>query len=76
MGDRISCHGAPPTSACAAFIKESRMEFANANKVYRKSRGSPNDRFSWIERKCPGSAADPKRKPNPPLCAPQVDASF
>jgi hypothetical protein len=32
-------------SACAAFIKESRMEFANANKVYRKSGGSPNDRF-------------------------------
>jgi hypothetical protein len=38
---RISCHGVLPTSACAAFIKESRMEFANANKVYRKSRGSP-----------------------------------
>jgi hypothetical protein len=38
---RISCHGAPPTSACAAFITESRMEFANANKVYRKSGGSP-----------------------------------
>jgi hypothetical protein len=30
-------HGAPPTSACAAFIKESRMKCANANKVHRKS---------------------------------------
>jgi hypothetical protein len=43
---RISCHGAPPTSACAAFIKESRMEFANANKVYRKSGGSPSTALS------------------------------
>jgi hypothetical protein len=38
---RISCHVAPPTSACAAFIKESRMEFTNAIKFYRKSGGSP-----------------------------------
>jgi hypothetical protein len=40
-------HGAPPTSACAAFIKESRMEFVNARKFYRKfgvrfgERGAP-----------------------------------
>jgi hypothetical protein len=40
-------HGAPPTAAPAAFIKESRMKFANASKVYRKSgvrlgeRGAP-----------------------------------
>jgi hypothetical protein len=40
-------HGAPPTAARAAFIKESRMKFANASKVYRKSgvrwgeRGAP-----------------------------------
>jgi hypothetical protein len=40
-GDPDFLHGAPPTSSCAAFIKESRMEFANANKVYRKSGGSP-----------------------------------
>jgi hypothetical protein len=47
---RISCHGASPTSACAAFIKESRMEFANANKVYRKSGGSPTIAFPrWVE---------------------------
>jgi hypothetical protein len=30
-------HGAPPTAACAAFIKESRMKFANAGKLNRKS---------------------------------------
>ena len=30
-------HGAPPTSACAAFIKESRMRFANARRLDRKS---------------------------------------
>jgi hypothetical protein len=30
-------HGAPPTPACAAFIKESRMKFANARKLHRKS---------------------------------------
>jgi hypothetical protein len=28
---RISCHAASPTTADAAFIKESRMEFANAD---------------------------------------------
>jgi hypothetical protein len=30
-------HGAPPTPACAAFIKESRMKFDNASKLDRKS---------------------------------------
>src|SRR3984957_2561231 len=30
-------HGAPPTPACAAFIKESRMKLANARKLDRKS---------------------------------------
>src|SRR5450631_1955407 len=30
-------HGAPPTYACAAFIKESRMKLANASKFDRKS---------------------------------------
>jgi hypothetical protein len=40
-------HGAPPTPACAAFIKESRMKCANASKLDRKSgvrlgeRGAP-----------------------------------
>src|SRR5271168_2324006 len=46
-------HGAPPTPACAAFIKESRMEFANASKLNRKSgvhhgEGHPSD-FLWTE---------------------------
>jgi hypothetical protein len=30
-------HGAPPTGACAAFIKESRMKFVNARELDRKS---------------------------------------
>jgi hypothetical protein len=40
-------HGAPPTPTCAAFIKESRMKFAGARKLDRKSgvrfgeRGAP-----------------------------------
>jgi hypothetical protein len=41
-------HGAPPTPACAAFIKESRMKFVNARKLDRKSgvrsgEGHPSD---------------------------------
>jgi hypothetical protein len=32
-------HEAPNTIACAAFSKESRMKFANANKLDRKSGG-------------------------------------
>jgi hypothetical protein len=34
---RISCHAALETTACAAFIKESRMKFANATNINRKS---------------------------------------
>jgi hypothetical protein len=40
-------HGAPPTPACAAFIRESRMKCVSASKVDRKSgvrlgeRGAP-----------------------------------
>jgi len=30
-------HEAPPTKACAAFIKESRMEYVNARELNRKS---------------------------------------
>jgi hypothetical protein len=30
-------HEAPPTDACAAFIKESRMKFVSARKLDRKS---------------------------------------
>jgi len=32
---------APSKIACAAFIKESRMKFASAAKVHRKSGGAP-----------------------------------
>jgi hypothetical protein len=37
-------HGAPPTSTCAAFIKESRMKFADASKLNRKSGVRPGER--------------------------------
>jgi hypothetical protein len=45
MGDPDSCHGAPPTSTCAAFIKESRMELINAIKINRKYGRSPTIAF-------------------------------
>ena len=35
--NRISCHAALETTACAAFRKESRMKFANATNFNRKS---------------------------------------
>ncbi len=34
---RISCHAVPDVAACAAFRKESRMNFANATNLDRKS---------------------------------------
>jgi hypothetical protein len=34
---RISCHAALDVAACAAFVTESRMGFANDTKFYRKS---------------------------------------
>jgi hypothetical protein len=34
---RISCTLHPATTACAAFIEESRMKFINANTLHRKS---------------------------------------
>ena len=34
---RISCLATPDTAARAAFIKESRMKFASATKINRKS---------------------------------------
>jgi hypothetical protein len=36
---RISCLAALDTTTCAAFIKESRMKFADATELYRKSGG-------------------------------------
>jgi hypothetical protein len=50
-------HGAPPTSACAAFIKESRMNLANARKLDRKSG------VRWCERGAPVMALAPARSP-------------
>jgi hypothetical protein len=35
--NRISCHAAMDMAACAAFRKESRMKFANATNLDRKS---------------------------------------
>jgi len=58
---RISCHGVSPTSAGAAFIKESRMELANANKVYWKSGGSPSNDLSLYQ-----TAGKDLRKNSPP----------
>jgi hypothetical protein len=37
-------HGAPPTPACAAFIKESRMKLANTSTLDRKSGVRPGER--------------------------------
>jgi len=37
---RISCTWLHPATACAAFSKESRMKFANATKLHRKSGGT------------------------------------
>jgi hypothetical protein len=34
---RISCHAARETTACAAFSRESRMKFASATNINRKS---------------------------------------
>jgi hypothetical protein len=42
-------HGAPPTPACAAFIKESRMKCANAGKLDRKSGGRFGERGAPVD---------------------------
>jgi hypothetical protein len=46
MGDPDFLYAAPDMTACAAFSKESRMKFANATKLHRKSGGSPSFFFS------------------------------
>src|SRR5882757_10956159 len=46
MSEPESCHGAAKTSACAAFVRESRMEFADAIKIYRESGGRPTIVFT------------------------------
>ncbi len=50
IGRLITYHDAPDflyaaldTTACAAFIKESRMKFANANQLHRKSGGAEDE---------------------------------
>jgi hypothetical protein len=45
---RISCTRLDPASACAAFFKESRMQFASAKKFDRKSGGSPSIVFAFV----------------------------
>ena len=42
MGDPDFLYAAPDMTACAAFSKESRMRFANATKLHRKSEGGPS----------------------------------
>jgi hypothetical protein len=73
---RISCHGAPPTSPCAAFIKESRMDCADANKVYRKSGGSPSTALSNQTTK-PNVTTQPLNHPHekqtPSVLSPRTD---
>jgi hypothetical protein len=44
-GDPDFLYAALDTTACAAFIKESRMKFASATKLRRKSGGSPHQSF-------------------------------
>jgi hypothetical protein len=46
MGDPDFLYAASDMTACAAFSKESRMRFANATKLHRKSGGSPSFFFS------------------------------
>jgi uncharacterized protein len=53
---RISCHAAPDNAVCAAFRKESRMRFANATKLDRKSGVA-----EWKENR--GQSASAKVKP-------------
>jgi hypothetical protein len=37
---QISCHASLDKAVCAAFVKESSMEYANATKFHRKSGGA------------------------------------
>ena len=45
-GDPDFLYAARDKTTCAAFSKESRMNFANATKLHRKSRGSPTKVFA------------------------------
>jgi hypothetical protein len=57
-------HGAPPTGAYAAFIKESRMKFVNARELDRKS-GCTLGR-TWGTRPEPETVVG---RSNPPTCS-------
>jgi hypothetical protein len=50
VGQMRTCHdapnflyAAPGTTGCAVFIKESRMKFANATQLHRKSGGAEDE---------------------------------
>jgi hypothetical protein len=43
-------HGASPTDACAAFIKESRMKFVNTRELDRKSGCTPHGKPGQVRR--------------------------
>ena len=72
-GDRISCYAAPDTAACAAFIKESRIECNNATNFNRKSgeRGAPvhykniscQDRVTRLRKKVAAPSAQLRQHP-------------
>jgi hypothetical protein len=51
MGDPDFLYAALEMTACAAFIKESRMYFTNANQPHTKSGGSPTTALSCAEEK-------------------------
>jgi hypothetical protein len=55
MGDPDFLYAAPHKSACAAFCKESRMEFLDCTKPHRKSGGSPTNLFFKGDAESPGS---------------------
>ncbi len=50
---RISCSWFSPTNASAAFLKESRTKFADANNLHRKSRVEPPHSFCFIGQEIP-----------------------
>jgi hypothetical protein len=69
---RISCTRLHYMTACAAFSKESRMKFANANKLHRKSGGTLGTRpGEWALLMPPANAptVEPIRQESP-SCSP------
>jgi hypothetical protein len=64
MGNPDFLYAAPDMTAYAAFSKESRMRFANATKLHRKSGGSPSFFFP-VSRRRPGMKALEKFRVQP-----------